>query len=448
MRASDKNTKEELLRSLKYIFSFEEYSFLSEEEISSLTKDDSSLFRARKHIEYDEPNNRVLAAIYSTNDSQAIVSVLSFDLYQPPESNDLDFGNYFCRVFNEDLNTSPNAKSHHELWQTLRQTQFRRAIAKYSAFSTTPMTNWLQVVESTTSLRYEGKPFTYCLFMTKQEQWIKGAMEDYFVDFSTPIKFEQGMMSEKWIRAAVDGDRVGLVGLGHSGDLVGIFNIPPLNNSEKWPVAPHISMVPLQQFLINGTCLFVASEQGDIYFLLPNGAIFQKTQGRWHYLNYNHILNVLSGFVSQELAVAILRLALDLSYERYGALIVIPDSQDNVGNIVPDHTQKQKANRPLRESIARLNILAWPHRQIIMASAKSDGALILSNNGSVLDVACMIGEPGISELNSCGIQHLKRFSGARSTAAWNASIQGVSIKVSEDGPITIYRHGNLVAQVG
>ncbi|MCG9628992.1 hypothetical protein L1D34_29755, partial [Vibrio mediterranei] len=322
MRATDNQTQHELLGSLRYIFSFNDYHFLSVSEVEELNQKASTLFSTRKNLELDY-DKKVIAVIYSADDSSVIVAGISIKPYQTPETNDLDFGNYFCRVFNEDLRISPNANSHHELWQTLRQTQFRRAIAKYSAFSTTPMTRWLQVVESTTSLRYEGKPFTYCLFMTKQEQWIKGAMKEYFVDFSTPIAFEQGMMSEKWIRAAVDGDRVGLVGLGHSGNLVGIYNIPALSNSEKWPVAPHFNMVALQEYLVKGTCLFVTSEQGDIYFLLPSGAIFQKTQGRWHYLNYNHVLNALAGFVCKELAIAVLRLALDLSYERHGALIVI-----------------------------------------------------------------------------------------------------------------------------
>ncbi|MCG9628940.1 diadenylate cyclase, partial [Vibrio mediterranei] len=127
---------------------------------------------------------------------------------------------------------------------------------------------------------------------------------------------------------------------------------------------------------------------------------------------------------------------------------VIPDEETDIKYIVPDHYSKNKVNKPLRESISGLDLRNWPHRQIIMSSAKSDGALILSNEGRVLDVACMISEPNADALTACGKSELKKFSGARSTAAWNASTRGVAIKVSEDGPITIYNHGDLIAQVG
>jgi hypothetical protein len=51
-------------------------------------------------------------------------------------------------------------------------------------------------------------------------------------------------------------------------------------------------------------------------------------------------------------------------------------------------------------------------------------------------------------MNELKIIKLKRFSGARSTAAWNASLYGIAIKVSEDGPINIYRYGKLKSHIG
>jgi DNA integrity scanning protein DisA with diadenylate cyclase activity len=60
----------------------------------------------------------------------------------------------------------------------------------------------------------------------------------------------------------------------------------------------------------------------------------------------------------------------------------------------------------------------------------------------------MIGQPTDTKLKQAGLAKLERFSGARSTAAWNASIYGIAIKVSEDGPISIFRQGKLIAQIG
>lgn len=37
---------------------------------------------------------------------------------------------------------------------------------------------------------------------------------------------------------------------------------------------------------------------------------------------------------------------------------------------------------------------------------------------------------------------------SRTTAAWNASIYGIGIKISEDGPISIFRHSKLISKIG
>ncbi len=124
---------------------------------------------------------------------------------QIPQKLDLDFANSLVRVFNEDVRTAPDFLAHSELWMSLRQTQFRRAIARFSAFSTLPMVKWMQIVESSTSLRYEGKPFTFCIFMSKQLKWITTPIGSRFVAFGTPIPFERAILLENWIRAAVDG---------------------------------------------------------------------------------------------------------------------------------------------------------------------------------------------------------------------------------------------------
>ena len=60
----------------------------------------------------------------------------------------------------------------------------------------------------------------------------------------------------------------------------------------------------------------------------------------------------------------------------------------------------------------------------------------------------MIGEPTTPECVAAGQNAMQRFPGARTTAAWNASIFGVAIKISEDGPISIFERGEVILQLG
>ena len=46
------------------------------------------------------------------------------------------------------------------------------------------------------------------------------------------------------------------------------------------------------------------------------------------------------------------------------------------------------------------------------------------------------------------VTQLERFSGARTRAAWNASFTGIAIKISQDGPVQIYREDWLRAEIG
>lgn len=441
--------KKELCNSLSNIFAFNKYRYLDEKDVAKyLNRKDKNVFQ-KPHLLWDKDHKCIVAVIYSDENEEQVLGGVLLHAIQRPEQLDIDFGNYFCKVFNEDIRTISHTQTHSDLWFTFSQTQFQRAIAKFSKFTTTSMVKWMQILENSTALRYEGNPFTYCLFMINEEKWIEKALDDRFVKFAEPIKLEKGLLSEKWVRSAVDVNRVGLVGLGNKGDLIGIFNIPlETEDSESLSFAPHESMRAIRRFLVPGSALFITTANGDIYIMLPNGTIFHKTQGRWHYLNYIHVYNILSTLFDEEFAYSLLRLSLDLSFERHGALIIIPDKKQFLREMVPDHVKKEKVNKDLRNSVKGLNVNILMHRQIIMAAAKIDGALVLSKKGMVLDVACMIAEPKQKDLNLFGINNLKRFSGARSTAAWNSSIYGTSITISEDGPITIYNKGELLVKIG
>jgi len=285
--------------------------------------------------------------------------------------------------------------------------------------------------------------------MTKQKEWIKNPLKTSFINFPTNIPFEQGLMREKWIRGSMNGNAVGLAGYGHEGKLFGLFTIPEKSISHSNNlIAPHTKLEGIFDLLQNGTCLFITTSNGDIYFALPNDAIFYKTQGRWHYINYKNLENALGEITNKTINKSLLRLILDISFERNGALIFIPENEKNILEIIPDYKEEIKINGDLRNTIKNLNINDKSDRTIIKTSSKVDGALVINSEGNVLDVSCMIGQPTKSRLKDLNIEKLERFSGARSTAAWNSSLYGISIKISEDGPITIFKSGKLVFEIG
>lgn len=448
-RFESESTIKELESSLNYIFPIEKSEGISVNTVNEDLKRTEETREGGQYLFWSDKLNGIIAIIYNIDLPRRPCCGILLSVINKPQNTDLAFGNYFCKVFNDDIKLFPNQVTHSEIWLSLRQTQFRRSIAKFSAFSTEPMIKWLQIVENSVSLKYENKPFSFCLFMTKKMKSIRDPLKDEFVPFSNHIPFERGIMGEKWIRGSMSGQTVGLAGYGFAGDLFGMFAIPQHGSMKANDLlSPHEELIPIVNLLIEGTCLFLTTQNGDIYFMLPNQAIFYKTQGRWFYINYANLKLALKPFFDESVLTSILRLILNLSFERHGALVFVPETDIKLNEIIPDFRQKERVNLDIRKTLNGLNISNSTHRKIIQSSSKIDGALVLSKNGLVLDVACIIGQPSESKLKDLKMEKLERFPGARSTAAWSASLYGIAIKVSEDGPVTIFRHGKIIGQVG
>jgi hypothetical protein len=204
----------------------------------------------------------------------------------------------------------------------------------------------------------------------------------------------------------------------------------------------------LYDYLERGTVVIVTSEYGDMFVSLANGMTFVKSQGRWRYQNHQATESLLATKLPPSVATSAIRLALNCSFDRVGALFVFVDPESELRTIVPDHGQNEQVAGALRKTVKALTIENPYDRRLISAAARADGAIILNHDGRVLDAACMVSEPSSEMLARHGITELKRFSGARTTAAWNASISGLAIKVSEDGPIDVYSEGSQMAKMG
>jgi hypothetical protein len=396
-----------------------------------------------KRVVADATAGTVLVFLFDGHDPEPTGAV-ALTLLQTPHENDLRFVQILCRVFNEDLRTAPDARTHSELWAMLTGTRFSRSIARFSFFSTLPFLNWLRTIENAADFRYEGANFSANIFMTRNRQRIEDAAKN-FVPFSTHLRFEDALLHEKWIRSLAGASNVGLVGLAHTGSIIGVVTIP--RRKAAGLIAPHGTLSGAISLVRPGTTAFLSPPNGDLYVVLPNGAAFLKTQGRWHYLNYSSFRNLLQQHISKSIVDAVLRIVLDLSFQRKGALLCFLNEAKSISTLVPDHARPDRANRALRMAVTNLNLNRINHQPILLAAASVDGAVVFSRNGRVLDAACMIAEPDPHLLRQSGQPELARFPGARSTAAWNASLFGLSIKISEDGPVTVFKGGRLVGQM-
>ncbi len=319
---------------------------------------------------WDPSENRILAFLFA-GDGPEPIGAVGLTPLQEPHDNDLRFIQTLCRVFNEDLRTAPDTRTQSELWSVLTGTRFSRSIGRFSAFSTLPFMHWLRTIESTLHLRYEGAAFSGSILMTKQRQWIEQSVKT-FVRFRRPMRFEDALLREKWIRSLASGLEIGIVGFGHAGSIIGVIAIP--RRKSKTVIPPHGTLSGAVSLVQPGTMAFICAPSGDLYVVLPNGAAFLKTQGKWHYLNYSSFRSLLRQHISKTIVDPVLRTVLDLSFQRKGALLCFLDDNESISHLVPDNGRSGRANETLRRAVTNLDIRRTTHQQMLLAAAGIDGA--------------------------------------------------------------------------
>lgn len=373
---------------------------------------------------------------------------LLVDLRRPVRTSDSHFARAFCRVFNDDLTHVTAAWPLDEHWASLDQTRLRRAVARFLNYRPHKMSNWVRAMEDSMALTYEGRNVRHCLVIARKTSKLVQKLQSKFIPLPGGISIENALLREKWIRTVVDGRRVALLGSMNSGSIVGFISLTEVDrNDAALRYAPHETLVPVQAVLANAPhdVALVASPEGDLFILSGKGSVFQKTHGHWRVLDYEALHERISSRFREDVVIGVLRAAIDLSYERVGALFCLLDSRHELTDLIPDHGHPLAANTHLRRSLRGQNISVWAQRQVITAAAATDGAVVLDKDGSVVDIACMISSP--KEIARLGLRE-PSMPGSRSLAAWRASFRGVAINVSEDGPITVYERGAEIGRIG
>ncbi len=442
-RASSRETIEELARHFTGLFPEAQCSILDTEAIRNAW---GTIERVRldKQIKLTETSSQLLVPLVDPSTNNLLAGLkLAFD--RPLDKTETQVARALTRVFNADIKTAPRLEADRELWLSLQQTRFSRAIGRYASFGTDIVVRWLRSIENATTLKYEGKSFSIRLLICRKADHATCSGLFSLVSFTQPVPALKALFGTKWIRALSQSEDISLLALTSNVSIVGVLR--PVQASEAdITLAPHVSLAALCGASFSKALAIVASPSGDLFAVCPNGGTFLKRQGHWHFLNYAAITSLLQRHLGCH-ANLLAQMALNLAYERRGALFVVLREGTLASDLVPDSRLAGRANEELREFASTLS-LSSDDCSIIQDIAAIDGAVVIAADGSVIDCACMVSRPEQAALKRVGLTTVQQFDGARTTAAWNASIHGLAVKISEDGPITFWEDGLLVLSVG
>ena len=203
-----------------------------------------------------------------------------------------------------------------------------------------------------------------------------------------------------------------------------------LNVPEEWQMVPK-AYHGIRDILIGRDLTLVVNAHGEI-LLFNRQLVLKWNHGGWHRVTGPPISDLLKAHVSTEVSHRIVDAIVRLSQQRQGALLVITDDNENLLK----GASKGIADRFESASLFHVTDV---NLETMCRLASIDGAVIIDTNGIVKNAGVILEVP--EEFTDSG-------QGARTAAASFASSFGVAIKVSHDGPVSVYQNGAEIRKVG
>lgn len=197
---------------------------------------------------------------------------------------------------------------------------------------------------------------------------------------------------------------------------------------------------------------FALNRQGEIFVIEKGTLRFSYRFGKWQYWNHAHLIDLAKNIIRTQhvpvgivakVANAVYRAALDVSFRRSGGLFVILKNKRLLRKIVraPDiigHRRRSDLNTAFDRALPAKMVQTLP-RTVLLELSSLDGAIVCSNNGELLAYGAVL-EPRRKGRSTAA-------EGSRTKAAIGASLYGLSLKISSDGEIGMYRMGKRFLQI-
>ncbi len=179
-------------------------------------------------------------------------------------------------------------------------------------------------------------------------------------------------------------------------------------------------------------------QNSNVILMTRRGEVFEWSNDFWKIIDRS----ILSSLLQQEgcgehVATQLTQVVFALSELRMGSAILVSSDTKSKPELVGDINKARLGESLVSAVVGRsLNDLVVDHS--VLKSLSSDGLTRFSIDGNVL---------GSGEIIKCNVGDGAASGGGRSQACRTASYFGLAIKVSEDGPITIYKDGKNVLKI-
>jgi hypothetical protein len=201
--------------------------------------------------------------------------------------------------------------------------------------------------------------------------------------------------------------------------------------------ARHAHVAPLLRSDQEGVWISFVSDHENVDVVLPDGVHLRWNRLRWRFLDPVHLRGPMAeAGLDPRLVDTLMGAVYRISDSHVGALLLVPDDprrRPPVAGSIDD----SELGAALLATFRRRLVRTLENADALIGTLTSDGLTTLSRSGRILDA----GE--IVDLSAGGdhIPEARLPGGGRTAAGRIASLYGLAIKVSQDGPVTVFRGG-------
>ena len=264
-----------------------------------------------------------------------------------------------------------------------------------------------------------------------------GSTNFLFYPFDEPLSFHFGMFDAPASFRYVDGRNSYYV---VDAELK-LHGIVRLRNPDSYSLVSRLRNQHLKGLLLGMPgkpwVSFVGLRE-EVYVIVNPDLQLKWSRNHWLLRDRDLIFRVLDRFkLAPDLQELFVSLLFALSEGGVGASVLIPDDPARLPRAIGkiDHTE---IGDQLRRMIQRSSIVDLNSTNSLLGILASDGLTTISREGVIISCGDIIDISEAALLQSQG--------GGRSQAGIAASFFGLSIKISQNGPLSFYFHGKLLLQ--
>ena len=180
-------------------------------------------------------------------------------------------------------------------------------------------------------------------------------------------------------------------------------------------------------------------QNADVNVVLSNHTAFRFIRSHWRYIENERLIEILLRHgLARELADILNRLICAISDMRVGTLILLPDVPEVRPKLAGSVDTSSIADK-LRSTILGKNITELSKQSRALGILASDGLTTIGRDGRIIGTGEIVDLATPAQNSLAG--------GGRTQAAISASQFGISVKVSEDGPVSVFRKGTQILRI-